>query len=74
MKRRLRIPEIDIELSRDIDSTLNALLAAFTQLEELIKREDLDQIQKIEALRVLMESIAEGRKMFDRVSDRVGGI
>ena len=74
MKRRLRIPEIDTELSRDIDSTLNALLAAFTQLEELIKREDLDQIQKIEALRVLMQSIEEGRKMFDRVSDRVGGI
>lgn len=74
MKRRLRIPEIDTELSRDIDSTLNGLLAAFTQLEELIKREDLDRIQKIEALRVLMQSIEEGRKMFDRVSDRVGGI
>jgi hypothetical protein len=74
MKRRLRIPEIDTELSREIDTTLNALLAAFTQLEELIKREDLDRIQKIEALRVLMESIEEGRKMFDRVSDRVGGI
>jgi len=74
MKRRLRIPEIDTELSQDIDSTLNALLAAFTQLEELIKREDLDQIQKIEALRVLMESVEAGRKMFDRVSDRVGGI
>ena len=74
MKRRLRIPEIDTELSRDIDSTLNALLAAFTQLQELIRRDDLDQIQKIEALRVLMQSIEEGRKMFDRVSDRVGGI
>ncbi|TFH08091.1 MAG: hypothetical protein E4H14_07130 [Candidatus Thorarchaeota archaeon] len=74
MKRRLRIPEIDTELSRDIDSTLNALLAAFTQLEELIKREDLDQIQKVETLRVLMQSFEEGRKMFDRVSDRVGGI
>jgi hypothetical protein len=74
MKRRLRIPEIDTELSQDIDSTLNALLAAFTQLEELIKREDLDRIQKIEALRVLMQSIEEGRKMFDRVSDRVGGV
>ncbi|MHA1137219.1 MAG: S8 family serine peptidase [Candidatus Thorarchaeota archaeon] len=74
MKKRLRIPEIDVELSQDIDSTLNALLAAFMQLEELIKREDLDRIQKIEALRVLMQSIEEGRKMFDRVSDRVGGI
>lgn len=74
MNRRLRIPEIDTELSRDIDSMLNALLAAFTQLEELIKRKDLDRIQKIEALRVLMQSIEEGRKMFDRVSDRVGGV
>ena len=74
MKRRLRIPEIDTELGQDIDSTLNALLAAFTMLEELIKREDLDQIQKIERLRVLMQSIEEGRKMFDRVSDRVGGV
>ena len=74
MKRRLRILEIDTELAHEIDTTLNALLAAFTQIEELIKREDLDRIQKIEALRVLMESIEEGRKMFDRVSDRVGGV
>jgi hypothetical protein len=74
MNRRLRIPEIDTELSRDIDSTLNALLAAFTQLEELIKRDDIDRIQKIEMLRVLMQSLEEGRKMFDRVSDRVGGV
>ena len=74
MRRRLRIPEIDSELNRDIDTTLNALLAAFMQLEELIKREDLDSIQKVEALRVLMQSIEEGRKMFDKVSDRVGGV
>ena len=74
MKKRLRIPEIDAELGQDIDSTLNALLAALTMLEELNKREDLDQIQKIEALRILMQSIEAGRKMFDRVSDRVGGV
>jgi len=74
MKRRLKIIEIDTELAHEIDTTLNALLAAFTQLEELIKRDDLDRIQKIEALRVLMDSIEEGRKMFDRVSDRVGGV
>jgi len=74
MKRRLRIPEIQPELVRDIDNTLNTLLAAFTQLEELIQREDLDRIQKVEALRVLMEDIEEGRKMFDRVSDKVGGV
>ncbi len=74
MMKRLRIPEVDIELTREIDTTLNMLLAAFTQLEDLIKREDMDRIQKVEALRVLMDSIEEGRKMFDRVSNRVGGV
>ena len=44
------------------------------QLEELIRREDLDRIQKIEALRVLMEDIEMGRKMFDRVSEKIGGV
>jgi hypothetical protein len=74
MKRRLRIPEIETELVREIDNTLSALLAAFTQLEDLIRREDLDRIQKVEALRVLMQDIEEGRKMFDRVSEKVGGV
>jgi len=74
MKKRLRIPEIDSELGREIDNTLNALLAAFTMLEDLIQREDIDRIQKIEALRILMDDIEVGRKMFDRVSDKVGGV
>ncbi|MDH4215129.1 MAG: DUF4350 domain-containing protein, partial [Candidatus Thorarchaeota archaeon] len=74
MKKRLRIPEIDADLRHEIDNTLNTLLAAFAQLEELIKREDLDRVQKIEALRVLMQSIEEGKNMFERVSDKVGGI
>lgn len=74
MKKRMRIPEVDTELVMEIDNTLSALLAAFTQLEELIKREDLDRIQKVEALRVLMENIEEGIKMFDRVSNKVGGV
>lgn len=74
MRKRLRIPEIDEDLRHEIDNTLNMLLAAFAQLEELIKREDLDRIQKIEALRVLMQSIEEGKSMFERVSDKVGGI
>ena len=74
MKKRLRIPEIDTELGREIDNTLSSLLAAFMQLEDLIQREDLDRIQKIEALRVLMQDIEEGRKLFDRVSDKVGGV
>ncbi len=74
MKRRLRIPEIRPELVREIDNTLNNLLAAFMQLEQLIQREDLDRIQKVEALRVLMSNIEEGRKMFDKVSDKIGGV
>jgi subtilisin family serine protease len=74
MRRRLRIPEIQPDLVREIDNTLNTLLAAFTQLEDLIQREDLDRIQKVEALRVLMSDIEEGRKMFDRVSDKIGGV
>jgi len=74
MRKRLRIPDIDPEFVREIDNTLSALLAAFTQLEELIQRQDLDRIQKIEALRVLMQDIEMGRKMFDRVSDKVGGV
>jgi hypothetical protein len=74
MRKRMRIPEVDPELVMEIDNTLSALLAAFTQLEELIKREDLDRIQKVEALRVLMENIERGREMFDKVSDKVGGV
>jgi subtilisin family serine protease len=74
MRRRLRIPEIEPELVREIDNTLSALLAAFTQLEDLIRREDIDRIQKVEALRVLMQDIEEGRKMFDRVSEKIGGV
>jgi subtilisin family serine protease len=74
MRKRLKIPEIDTDLVREIDNTLSALLAAFTQLEDLIQREDLDRIQKIEALRVLMSDIEEGRRMFEHVSDKVGGV
>ena len=70
----MKIPEVDPELVMEIDNTLSALLAAFTQLEELIKREDLDRVQKVEALRILMDNIEEGRKMFNRVSDKVGGV
>ncbi|MHA2077257.1 MAG: S8 family serine peptidase [Candidatus Thorarchaeota archaeon] len=74
MKKRLRIPEIQPDLVREIDNTLSTLLAAFMQLEDLIQREDLDRVQKVEALRVLMSDIEQGRKMFDKVSDKVGGV
>ncbi|MFW9799750.1 MAG: hypothetical protein ACFFD9_04905, partial [Candidatus Thorarchaeota archaeon] len=73
-RKRMRIIEIDPELVREIDNTLNTLLAAFTQIEDLIQREDLDRIQKIEALRGLMDTLEEGGKMFDRISDKVGGV
>ncbi|MFX1602585.1 MAG: S8 family serine peptidase [Promethearchaeota archaeon] len=73
-RKRLRIAEIDTELVREIDNTLNTLLAAFTQIEYLIQREDLDRIQKVEALRGLMVTLEQGRKMFEKISDKVGGV
>ena len=73
-KRRYRIPEIDSDLSMEIDNTLNTLLAAFMQIEELIRREDLDRSEKVEMLRLLMENLEHARKMFDNVSDKVGGV
>jgi hypothetical protein len=72
--KRMRIVEIDTELVREIDNTLNTLLAAFTQIELLIQREDLDRLQKIEALRSLMVTVEEGRRLFEKVSDKVGGV
>jgi len=73
-RKRLRIVDIDTQLVREIDNTLNTLLAAFTQIEYLIQREDLDRIQKVEALRGLMVTLEEGRKMFEKISDKVGGV
>jgi hypothetical protein len=58
----------------EIDNTLNTLLAAFMQIEELIRREDLDRVEKVELLRVLMESLEQARKMFNDVSEKVGGV
>ncbi|NHI82820.1 MAG: hypothetical protein EAX81_00765 [Candidatus Thorarchaeota archaeon] len=73
-RKKMRIIEIEPELVREIDNTLNALLAAFTQIEQLIQREDLDRVQKIESLRGLMEGLEKGQKEFKKVSDRVGGV
>ncbi|MFX0107732.1 MAG: DUF4350 domain-containing protein, partial [Candidatus Hodarchaeota archaeon] len=73
-RKRMRIAEIEPDLVRDIDNALNVLLAAFTQIEHLIQREDLDRIQKIESLRSLMVTIEEGRKLFEQVSEKVGGV
>ncbi|MHA1902509.1 MAG: S8 family serine peptidase [Candidatus Thorarchaeota archaeon] len=73
-KRRMRIPEVDVELVREIDNSLNTLLAAFTQMEDLIKREDLDKIQKIETIRGMMVFLERALKEFEKVSDKVGGV
>ncbi len=73
-KRKMRIPEVDPQLQREIDNSLNNLLAAFLQMEELIHREDLDRVQKIETLRGLMRGLEEARKRFDKVSRTIGGV
>jgi subtilisin family serine protease len=73
-KKKYRIPDVDAQLGREIDNTLNTLLAAFMQIEELIRREDLDRVEKVEMLRVLMESLEQARKMFNNVSEKVGGV
>jgi len=73
-KRRMRIPEVNPELAREIDNSLNNLLAAFIQMQELIHREDLDRVQKIETLRGLMRGLEEARKRFDKVSHTIGGV
>jgi len=72
--KRYRVPEIDAEFMADIDNSLNALLAALMQMEDLIRREDLDRIQKIETLRGLMESMQRAREIFEAVSNKVGGV
>ena len=71
--KRYRIPEIDTALGHDIDNTLNMLMATISMMNELINRDDVDKIQKIEAMRSLMENLARARKHFDDVSDRIGG-
>ncbi|MCK5150714.1 MAG: hypothetical protein KAQ65_02685, partial [Candidatus Thorarchaeota archaeon] len=73
-KRRYRIPEIDQVLGQDIDNTLNTLMATISMMNELINREDIDKIQKIEALRGLMADLERAREVFDSVSERIGGV
>lgn len=73
-RKRMRIPEIDMELANDIDSTLNMFRATLSQVNELIGREDIDRIQKIETLRSLMETLEIAKKKFQEISDRIGGI
>ncbi len=69
-----RIPELDSDLTQNIDNALNTLFAAFIQIEELIKREDMDRIEKVESIRGMMKGLERARKEFERVSNEVGGV
>lgn len=73
-RKRMRIPEVDPELTRRVDTALNTLLAVFRQMEDIIQREDLDRIEKIESLRGLKDSLEEAEELFEEVSDRIGGV
>ncbi len=72
--KRYRIPELDEDLMREIDNVMNTLLAAVKQIGELIEREDIDRVEKIEMLRGLMVGSERARELFERVSDRIGGV
>jgi hypothetical protein len=72
--QRYRIPELNTELVMDIDNTFNMLMALFRQIELVIQREDMDRIEKVEALRGLIESLDRAREQFSEVSDDVGGV
>ncbi len=73
-KKRMRIPEIDLDLARDIDNTLNMLRATLAQINEQILREDFDRIQKVETLRGLMVTLEIAKKKFNEISGRIGGV
>ncbi|MHA1638110.1 MAG: S8 family serine peptidase [Candidatus Thorarchaeota archaeon] len=72
--KRYRIPEIDKDFMGDIDTSLSNLLATVSQMQDLIGREDLDRIQKIETLRGLITSLEKAMEGFEKVSNRVGGV
>ncbi len=72
--RRLRIPEVDMELVHAIDNTMNMLLAVSVQIEDLVRNEQLDRLEKVEAMRPLMTSIENAKKNFENVSKMVGGV
>ncbi|MHA2211813.1 MAG: S8 family serine peptidase [Candidatus Thorarchaeota archaeon] len=73
-EKRYRIVEMTNQLMIEIDNSMNTLLAAMVQIQELIQREDIDRVEKVEMLRGLMTGLARAREMFEQISDRVGGI
>ncbi|MEM2143248.1 MAG: S8 family serine peptidase, partial [Candidatus Thorarchaeota archaeon] len=74
LRRQLRIPEVDLFLGQDIDNTMNKFLAAFVQMEGVIRNEDLDRVQKVESLRAMMKMMDDAKRDFKRISKRVGGV
>ncbi len=72
--KRLRIPEVDTTLTQDIDNTMNRFLAAFVQIEGVIKSEELDRVQKVESLRAMMNLLEDAKKDFEKLSEKVGGV
>ncbi|TXT54355.1 MAG: conserved exported protein of unknown function [Candidatus Thorarchaeota archaeon] len=72
--KRFRIPEVDEQLMREIDTSMNMLLAIFVQMEEIIQRRDIDRIQKVELIRGLMTGLREALDEFNEVSNTVGGV
>jgi hypothetical protein len=72
--KRLRVPEVDLALTQDIDNTMNRFLAAFVQIEGVIKNEDIDRIQKIESIRAMMSLLEEAKKDFEKLSEKIGGV
>jgi subtilisin family serine protease len=73
-RRRMRIPELDANLTQQIDNTLNLLQATISQINELITREDIDRIEKMETLRGLMNTLERGQQDFKEISGKLGGV
>ncbi len=72
--KRLRIPEVDKELMYAIDNSMNMLMAVSVQIEELVRNEQLDRLEKVEAMRSLIRAIDNAKKKFEIVSANVGGV
>ncbi len=73
-KKRYRIPDLNEDLIREIDNMLNTLLAVVKQIDDMIQREDIDRIEKIEMLRGLIVGLHEAEKVFREVSEKIGGV
>ncbi len=73
-RRRLRVPIVDETLAQDIDNMLNQLLAAFVQIEELIRQPGMERVEKVETIRGMMDLLHRALEEFERISGRIGGV